>query len=392
MIKSLFAFLFTLLLLNPLALIAQDVTKNEFGKGIKITAEDESFELKFSTRFQTLYVGELNLDTDEYTDQLLTRRARLKFDGYVYSPKLVYKIELGLTNRDTRNSSGGGVPQFSGTANIILDAVIKYKFAPGWEVWFGQTKLPGNRERVISSQKLQFVDRSLVNSRFNIDRDTGVQLRHKGKIGEAIFKKALSFSIGEGRNITSDNPGGYSYTGRVELLPFGEFASKGDYFASDLNREKTSKLSIGATFSYNDGAVRSGGQLGGFVANPVSGSLIRNDLSILFLDAIYKYQGFSFASEFAHTEGDDAITGFRTGSGFVAQAGYLFKNNFEPAFRFTTIDADAVSALRDQVEYTLGFSRYIVGHSLKIQSDFSYIDNTGASNEFRYRFQVELAF
>ena len=28
------------------------------------------------------------------------RRARLKFSGFAYSPKLKYKLELGLSNRD----------------------------------------------------------------------------------------------------------------------------------------------------------------------------------------------------------------------------------------------------------------------------------------------------
>jgi len=380
------------LFLFPFCSNAQ-LTKNSFGKGIKVKAEDESFELKFSTRFQTLYVGELNLESNDYSDQLLVRRARLKFDGYVFSPKVGYKIELGLSNRDTRNSSGGGIRQNSGTANIILDAVIKYKFAPNWELWFGQTKLPGNRERVISSQKLQFVDRSLVNSRFNIDRDIGVHLRHKHKIGNMVLREMASISIGEGRDVTSNNPGGYDYTARVELLPMGEFTNKGDYFASDLEREPSPKLSVGATFDYNDNAVRQRGQLGSFLLDD-NGNQLSNDLTSVFLDLMFKYQGLSVASEYAFKDGNTRNNnGFGTGSGFVLQAGYLFKSNFETALRFTTIDPDNItSGLNGETEYTLGLSRYIVGHSLKIQSDFSYTDFDDSDDEFRYRFQVELSF
>ncbi len=369
------------------------ITKNSFGKGIKIKAEDGSFEMKFSTRFQTLYVGKLNLETDDYSDQLLVRRARLKFDGYAFSPKLVYKIELGLSNRDTRNSSGGGIPQNSGTSNIILDAVLKYKFATNWELWFGQTKLPGNRERVISSQKLQFVDRSLVNSRFTLDRDIGLQLRHKDKLGNMVIKEIASISIGEGRDVTSDNPGGYDYTGRIELLPLGEFTNKGDYFLSDLEREESPKLALGVTVDYNDNAVRKGGQLGSFIVDG-NGVQLSNDLTSLFLDMMFKYQGLSVVSEFAAKDGSGRFNnGFGTGSGFVIQAGYLFKNNFEPALRFTTIEPDNfTSGLISEKEYTFGLSRYIVGHSLKVQSDFSYTDFDDSDDQFRYRFQVELSF
>jgi hypothetical protein len=42
--------------------------------------------------------------------------------------------------------------------------------------YFGQTKLPGNNQRVVSSGSLEFTDRTINNSRFNIDRDFGLFL------------------------------------------------------------------------------------------------------------------------------------------------------------------------------------------------------------------------
>jgi len=367
------------------------ITQNTFGKGIKLKAEDGSFEMKFGFRFQTLYAGELNLETYDYSDQFLIRRSRIKFDGFAFSPKLVYKIELSISNRGTRNSSSGGIPQNSGTANIILDAALKYKFADNWELWFGQTKLPGNRERLISSQKLQLVDRSLVNSRFTLDRDIGIQLHHKNSIGNMVLKQALAISIGEGRNMTSDNPGGYGYTSRLELLPFGEFANKGDYFGADLEREESPKLAVGFSADFNDNAVRQRGQLGGFVTDG-SGNQLKSDLTTFFLDAMFKYNGLSVSSEFASKSGSP-VNGFGTGSGFVAQAGYVLKNNFEPSIRFTKIEPDNFrSELSEETEYTFGLSKYIVDHNLKVQTDFSYTDLSDSDNEFRYRFQVELAF
>ena len=334
----------------------------------------------------------MNLEDNEWSDKLLVRRARLKFEGYAYSKKLEYKVELGLSNRDI----GGEIDQNNNTANVILDAVLKYKFHPNWQLWFGQTKLPGNRERVISSQKLQFVDRSLVNSRFNIDRDLGVQLHHKGKLGNGILKQAIAMSMGEGRNITSNNVGGYSYTARVEYLPFGDFTSKGDYFGSDLKREEKPKLSIGATYNFNDGAGRQGGQLKSFVTD-TNGDQIINDLSTIFIDAMFKYQGFSIMSEYANKTASkdvDASNRFNTGTGFVFQTGYLLKSNLEIAGRYTQITPDntTFSGLKEETEYTLGLSKYFVGHSLKIQTDASFVDILNNDNIFRYRFQVELSF
>lgn len=381
-----------LMLLFTFKSFSQDLTTNKFGKGLKVIAKDSSFSLKFGTRFQTLYEGKLNTETNDWSDKFLIRRARLKFEGFAYDPRLTYKVELGLSNRDI----GGVTPQTNNTANVILDAVLKFEFANNWQLWFGQTKLPGNRERVISSQKLQFVDRSLVNSRFNLDRDITIQLHHKGKLGHGVVKQAIAISKGEGRNVTVDNIGGYDYTARLEYLPFGSFTSKGDYFGSDLKREEKPKLSIGATYDFNDGAGRQRGQLGSFVVDTLDNQ-IANNLSTVFIDVMFKYKGWSIMSEYANKKANKDLNfdkKYGTGNGFVFQTGYLFDNNFEVATRYTTINPDDVnfSGLAQEAEYTLGLSKYFVEHSLKIQSDLGYTDIANSDDQFRFRFQVELSF
>ena len=175
----------------------QNISKDTFGEGLTIAAEDSSFNLKFGFRFQTLYEGIKNLKIEEFSENLLIWRSRLKFERFVFEPSIKYKVELAISNRDHRS---GHLLESGNTANVVLDAVLKWGFAKNWSVWFGQTKLPGNRERLISSQKLQFVDRSLVNSRFTLDRGKGIQFHHKSG-NRFVFRQALSISIGEGRNI-----------------------------------------------------------------------------------------------------------------------------------------------------------------------------------------------
>src|SRR6056300_877907 len=220
---------------------AQDntITTPSFGKGlINYTAADSTFSTKVSARIQSRFNSIWNYDNNEYGNaeyNFIVRRARLKFDGWAYSPKLKYKIELGLSNRDL-----GGINNFTNNApNQILDAVIMWTFAKNWELWAGLTKLPGNVERVVSSANLQLIDRSLLNSRFNIDRDLGIQIRHNSNLGgDFLMREKFSISQGEGRNVTEGNEGGLQYTARVELLPMGKFKSKGDYSQSDLKREE----------------------------------------------------------------------------------------------------------------------------------------------------------
>lgn len=367
---------------------SQDLTSNKWGSGLKVTAKDSSFHLKFGFRFQTLYVGELNTVTDEYSDKMLIRRSRLKFDGWAYDPSVVYKVELAISNRDHRS---GQIAESGNTANIVLDAVVKWSFASDWQLWFGQTKLPGNRERVISSQKLQFVDRSLVNSRFTLDRDKGIQIRHKSTAGGMVINQAFAFSLGEGRNIIADNPkGGYQLTGRLEFLPFGSFTGGGDYFGSDLKREESPKLSLGVSADANFSSVRARGNLGGFNTD-VNGDYQSNDLMTIFADMMFKYNGISASSEFATRSTGNTNNGFGTGTGFVLQAGYLLPSNWEFAGRYTTINGDSNSTFSDMSELTFGISRYIVGHSLKVQSDFSVQDIPSGDNTLVFRLQTEIA-
>jgi hypothetical protein len=382
---------------------AQQPIDATFGKGIHVIAQDSSFSLKFNYRIQSLMVAKISpvspsdANSNELSTNWMIRRARLKFSGFAYSPRVKYKIELGLSNRD----HGGQVPEANNTSNFILDAFVQYKVAGNLELWIGQTKLPGNRERVVSSQNLQFVDRSLLNSRFNLDRDMGVQLRNTWTIGSMVTRQALAISQGEGRNRTVDNPGGLEYTGRFEILPMGNFTAHGDYFGGDLEREPTPKLSLAATYDYNDQAARERGNNGAYVVDTAT-----NSLSTLFVDFMFKYRGLSAMGAFASKQATGErllnseggfISNYYTGTGLNLQAGYLFENNCEGSLRYTSIAPEMASERDDQAMYTLGLSKYFSGHSLKLQTDFSRLIETDratgdASQSYLFRFQVEVAF
>jgi hypothetical protein len=373
----------------------------KFGKGFRFTNSDSTFYIRAAFRFQSLFASNWDVRNDDLglienlETNFLIRRARLKFDGYALTPKLTYKFELGVSNRDIGASN---TTAFNSASNVILDAYFKYNFHKGFSVLVGQTKLPGNRERVISSANLQMVDRSLLNSRFNLDRDMGVQFEHKGAIGNKFkIVQKIAFSQGEGRDVTVGNTGGLEYTYRVEAYPMGSFTSKGDYSGADLVREQTPKLAIGATFDVNDKAGRSRGNLGTFF---LEDTMQLKTLYTGFVDMMFKYKGFSMMGEFAirgpdgndpimyYTNGSKAGTYF-TGSAVNLQTGYLFKNNCELSLRYTNVRTQNISVGRDEQEYTIGFSRYIVGHSLKIQTDLGYRQTVGANDGLQWRLQFD---
>jgi hypothetical protein len=385
------------------SLTAQEISDTSFGKGLlNFVAKDSTFSVKFAPRMQVRSVSSWDHNGDDYDSpeyNFIVRRARLKFDGFAFSPKLKYKIELGLSNRDI-----SGANEFNrNTPRYILDAVIMWNFAQNWELWAGQTKLPGNVERVVSSANLQLIDRSLLNSRFNIDRDLGLQLRHKTKLGGSVLlREKFAISQGEGRNVTEGNEGGLQYTARLELLPFGIFKSKGDYVQSDLKRETSSKLMLGLTYNFNKDAVRERGFAGDYMIR-TDGSIYATDQTTVFIDAMFKRSGFSFMGEYAKRTADNEIateldeltpTGdiVLTGNALNLQAGYLFKNNVEIVGRYTTVEYEMITTAAPRKQYTLGLNKFVVGHKLKVQSDLTYTSIDGNEDNITFRLGFDLHF
>jgi hypothetical protein len=168
----------------------------------------------------------------------LLRRSRLKLDGFAYSTKLKYKVGLGLSNRNQFAAS----KYRSDGPRYILDAVLKWNFSENFALWFGQTKLLRIRQRIISSSNLQQIESSLWNSRFTIDRDIGLQLRHHFNLTDTfLVKEIFSLTRNEDSNFTTRNIGVHPYTTKVELLTFENFTSKGiiKMVIKSLNKNKS---------------------------------------------------------------------------------------------------------------------------------------------------------
>ena len=395
-----------LVFLFSLSANSQDIVNNSFGKGFyNVVAADSSYSMNLAARIQSLYIGEWDVNDEDgihnSSSQFLIRRARLKLGGFVLNPKVKYKIELGLTNKDQ-----GKVASDNNMApKMILDAVVKWNFYKNFTLWAGQTKLPGNRERVISSANLQLVDRSLVNKVFNIDRDMGVQLRHYFTLGKNFtVVESLAMSQGEGRNLVQDNLGGYQWTARVEVYPFGKFKGKGDYVGGAVKRQKTPKLAIGATYDINNNAVKDRSNMGSYMLIDDGLGYYETNINSIFIDAMFKYQGFSFMAEYANRQADNPIAvnsdGSETGDvvdvgdGLNLVSGYLFDNDVELTGRYTTISLDKEITGSDlQSQYTFGLSKYFKGHKLKVQTDVSYLDiENNDTSGLMYRMQFELHF
>ena len=70
-----------------------------WGSGIGITAPDSVFHVNLRFMMQNLIVT--NADEGEITSvDARVRRLRLRFDGFVLTPKLTYDLQFGFANED----------------------------------------------------------------------------------------------------------------------------------------------------------------------------------------------------------------------------------------------------------------------------------------------------
>jgi len=363
-----------------------------YGKGLGLTSPDSIFQLNIRFRMQNR-VTYLQEEDEEAAIDGQVRRLRLRFDGYVGDPRFLYAIQLSFAPGDVGEVREGE------NLNIIRDAVIFYRPNKHWNIGFGQTKLPGNRQRVNSSGGLQLTDRSINNARFNIDRDFGLQVHNLNEYLDKFsynFKTAIS--MGEGRNSTDEADNGLAYTGKIELFPLGAFTKDGTYFEGDLVREKTPKLLLSGAYQYNDKARRTMGQLGNDLFE-------KKDMQSLLLDAMVKYQGFAFMAAYMQRIADDPVTYSEdlidreyvyVGNGYDLQASYIFPSNYEVIGRFSNqqVHKDITAFTPDTKQYSLGLTKYIWEHAFKAQAevtldDLSYFDGSSRKNWY-VRFQVEI--
>jgi len=393
-VRTTFFLIFICFLMRPINVLSQKAptTKMEFGKGIQFISADSSFTMAINGRIQSLFEAKRDFNAETNGADFLLRRSRLNIQGNAFSPKFSYRIQIGFAHGDI--TSGNSEVQ----NNLILrDAMLFYKANKWLRFGFGQTKLPGNRQRQVSSANLQLVERSISNDNFTLDRDKGIWIYTNFNINKAVLKSTFAISSGEGRIISNKN-GRLSYSTRIELLPLGECSKNGDYIEADMEREQKPKLSIAYVYNYNNAASRTMGQLGEFLYDSETANI-----QYYGVDLLFKYKGFSLISELYNRNSDSGIitnsndstqqNSVITGTTFMVQSGYFVTKTNEIAIRYAQItpEAKVASVMSTQKEYVLGFSHYFNNHNLKLQSDVTYLEN-GAKNSLIYRLSGVVTF
>lgn len=362
------------------------------GRGFTIGTPDSNFSFSVSGRIQTLIESKFDLEHNENTVDFAIRRARLNLGGSVWKGRFSYRVALCFSPRDVFADNID-----EPNTLFLRDAMIYYHPNRYLMIGVGMTKLPGNRQRVNSSGKLQLVERSNANNMFTLDRDKGIWLHTFIPLGKAYMKNILSVSTGEGR-VNAPITKGLCYTFRTEILPMGKFQNDGDYFESDLAREPLPKLSIGALYSFNHQTSREAGQLGDYF---FGGQLA--DIHYFGGDFIFKWKGFSMVGQYYVRKAvngisidSNDITQSRysySGQAILFQTGYLFTKKDEIAARYsvTLPDREITQFTGKLHEIVLGYSHFFFDHNLKIQTDLTWFTGPGR-NQLIHRLSGVIIF
>lgn len=355
-------------------------------RGLQFTAADGKTDLWVGLRFQirtdTLpgqirSVGDLQPPPNGATE---LKRGRIKGGGTIFSKDLEIYSEYNFPT------------------NTLLDYRGTWKINDDVHVRAGQWKSDYNRERIDSSGKQQFVDRSLANYWFTLDRQLGTSLQLRLDEGQSFDSSVwLEYLSGEGLGANYNGDNGL-WMMRWQWNPQGEMLG---FSQSDLERTENfiSGVTLGAVYgdsNYTRFSSSGGGQLPGY-------SFGNYRLNQLMFETAAKWRGWSWQQELHLKDVEDRSS--RTHQlifGGYAQVG-TFPSEYclhapeplELVARVSHVTPDVSLSNKDQWEWTLGANWYLNGHRNKISADLSALnidDPRGVESDIRFRLQWDVSF
>ncbi|MBI1194120.1 MAG: hypothetical protein GC205_13255 [Bacteroidetes bacterium] len=367
------------------------VVSYELGEGVQFQLNGGQYEFSlgaFVQPYADLRSGNLE-DTLNPNSLFGVQAARLFLEGKAHKEKASFRLDMDFTDG------------FS-----LLEAWVGFR---PWEFVafsFGQKLVnSNNREYINQESNLQFPIRSALSNYFTQDgRELGVFVDGFIDIHGVLIRPSLGLTSGDGRNSfgelsTDPDIGGLKLLGRIDFLPLGDFSGDGANFTADLFREPTPKLVIGAAASINNGASGKTGEAhGAFQLWDGTGTVAYADYEKLYVDLLFKYQGFSLLAEFVNArivadqilyldpvaneflDGANIADNYVVGQGINVQLGYVFEKGTSIDLRYSTIMPEfdvTTSQLAQENWYTAGISHYFNRmNGFKLSGSVTYRENT----------------
>ena len=367
-----------------------------YGKnGFEFKTENGKFSIAMQNRIQFRYASPFDRDPRSIeelerpgTDSFMIRRARTKLRGHVMWRWLKYYFQYDWSQPVLRD---------------LTLTVDKYEWA---KLWVGRGKVFYNDERVSSSGNQQFVNRSIVNDIFTVDRQQGVQVYgnlfpntwHDISYYAGVFS---GLGVGERNNDDDD----MMWSGRLQWNPLG---GEMPFTQSDVEHHEKPALNIAVAAATNrskctafETANDSCRALPGFEVGK-SGQYRINQI---MEEVRFKWKGFSLLHEFHLKDVRDKLNRENTNlMGGLIQAGFfphyiipIVPKNLEFAGRYAFVDPNRDLDNDLQQEASGVMTYFFNGHSNKLNFQVSHLmiddPDTGATkSDERFWVQWDVTF
>ncbi|MFN2329749.1 MAG: porin, partial [Chromatocurvus sp.] len=327
-------------------------------------------------------------------ESLMLRRTRTALEGHLLEENLTYKM------------------QYDWSSNVLRDFSINLGWSPSAQLWLGRGKVMYNDERWTSSSRQQFVNRSIVNDLFTVDRQQGAQLHGRLFAGTPTdFNYMVGLFTGRGISERSNDDDRLMYATRLQWNALGEPMSRAQ---SDLAFTPRPNLNVAiagmrnrsncTTFATELNACRA---LPRFTS-PENAQAGQFELEQAMAELRFRWNGFSLQGEVHRKEVIDrtlALSDPRretTLLGGYIQAGLLPHGLFadlppqlEFAMRYAAIDPDDFRGNDTMEELTGVANWYLDGHENKVSLEFGrlrvadpILQEEGSENRIRLQWDI----
>lgn len=323
------------LLLKKNILTEDEVASAEKAVKKPVTHKSESIEISgyIQPRYSA-YDDEAGKD-----DQFSVKRARAKLKGYVASD---WMFEM----------------EYDFAAPKLIVANITFEAHPLANITMGQFKIPYAYAEIISSSKIDTIDRATAVGKLASDYDIGATL--SGKVMDGLFQYDLAIINGAGMNVADDNDK-KDYVARLAAYPFR--GSEG----------KLAMMLAGAYWTGEQPNIVTS-------TDPVTGEEVQTDLGDQSRDRYIgtvevKYDKAKVIAEYLHQELEDTD---KTSDGYYVLATYdisLGKSIFQPVIMYDQYDPNNDKDDDEIKTTTLGFNFFPV-KNVKLSLNYKSIDET----------------
>jgi phosphate-selective porin OprO/OprP len=358
-------------------------------QGFTFTTLDQLFQLRIRGQLDVRYTYTDYRDPGQTdSSEFRIRNAKIWLLGYAFSKDLTYNLRGNFAGTDS--------------SKYLENAFLNYRFVDEAQIQFGQAKVQFGRQWITLTADLEFVDVSDATDTFRPGYDTGAMLW--GKINSGMLNYNLATYGGVGQNtLRATNKA--AYLARVTFNPLGDFP----YSEADVSYSPKPLFSIGADYFFDTWKATYASGTTTFESNNYNLKWLTSNASVFnatefvniseySIDAAFKWRGFFAQGEYfsAHADGTDTHKTLKA-MGFYAQAGYfIIPRHLEVAARYSYVDPnrDKSHNLRTQIQGAISY--YFYKHNLKVQADFTNIDDqvvgTAGTSGNVYRLQAQVFF